>query len=334
MTLAEIEARLVKATRAWSDDLRDALLEEYGEEHGSDLYKRYEEAFPPGYRSDWVARSAVADIARIEQLVSGHEPILNLYRRLEAPEGLVRCKLFSSSGVSLSNVLPTFEHMGAHVVDERPYEISPRDRTPAWIYDFSMQVAVPDAERVRDNFQDAFLGIWRGELEDDGLNGLVLAAGLTGREITVIRAIGKYLRQAGIPFSAAYMVRTLLAHPDIATMLLELFVARFDPDRRDDLTADQISEEIEQAIDAVESLDEDRILRSFLNVVRAILRTNFFRVDDDGRPAPYLSIKLDPSRRAAAAAPAAAIRDLRVLAAGGGNSPPRRQGRARRSSLV
>jgi glutamate dehydrogenase len=292
--LAEIEARLVKATRAWSDDLRDALFDEYGEEHGSDLYKRYEEAFPPGYRSDWDARSAVADIARIEQL-SGHEPIPNLYRRLEAPVGLVRCKLFSSSGVSLSNVLPTFEHMGAHVVDERPYEISPRDRARAWIYDFSMQVGVPDADRVRDKFQDAFLGIWRGELEDDGLNGLVLAAGLTGREITLIRAIGKYLRQAGIPFSAAYMVRTLLAHPDIATMLLELFVARFDPDRRDELTADQISEEIEQAIDAVESLDEDRILRSFLNVVRAILRTNFFRVDGGGRPPPYFSIKLDPS---------------------------------------
>ena len=246
----------------------------------------------------------------------------------------MRCKLFSSTGVSLSNVLPTFEHMGANVVDERPYEISPRDRAPAWIYDFSLQVAAPDVERVRDIFQEAFLGIWRGELEDDGLNGLVLAAGLTGREITVIRAIGKYLRQAGIPFSAAYMVRTLLAHPEIATMLLRLFVARFDPDRRDDLTADQISEEIEQAIDAVESLDEDRILRSFLNVVRAILRTNFFRVDDDGRPRAVSLVQARPFRRAAAAAAAAAIRDLRLLAAGGGDSPPRRQGRARRSSLV
>ena len=293
--VGEVEDRLVKATRAWSDDLRDALIDEHGEEEGSDLFKRYEAAFPPGYRSDWVARSAVSDIARIEQLVSGDEPILNLYRPLESPEGLVRCKLFSSSGVSLSTVLPTFEHMGAKVVDERPYEISPRDRTPVWIYDFSLRVAVPDTERVRDIFQEAFLGIWRGELEDDGLGGLVLAAGLTGREITVIRAIGKYLRQAGIPFSDSYMVRTLLAHPEIATLLLRLFVARFDPDRRDELTADQISEETHQAIDAVESLDEDRILRSFLHVVLAILRTNFFRVNDAGRPAPYLSFKLDPS---------------------------------------
>jgi glutamate dehydrogenase len=292
---AQVEARLVKATRAWSDDLRDALTEEHGEEHGSDLHKRYEQAFPPGYRSDWIACSAVADIIRIEQLASGDEPILNLYRPLEAPEGTVRCKLFSSSGVSLSNVLPTFENMGAHVLDERPYEISPRDRAPAWIYDFTLNVAVPDVERVRDNFEEAFLGIWRGELEDDGLGGLVLSAGLTGREITVLRAIAKYLRQAGISFSSAYMVRTLLAYPEIATRLFGLFVARFDPLRREHQTARQIGEEIKQAIDAVESLDEDRILRSFLDVVQAILRTNFFVVGEGGRPAPYLSFKLDPS---------------------------------------
>ena len=114
--VAEIEARLVKATRAWSDDLRDALIDEHGEEHASHMYERYEEAFPPGYRSDWIPRSAVADIARIEQLGPGEEPILNLYRPLEAPEGMVRCKLFSSGGISLSNVLPTFEHMGANAL--------------------------------------------------------------------------------------------------------------------------------------------------------------------------------------------------------------------------
>jgi glutamate dehydrogenase len=293
--LAGIEARLVKATRSWTDDLRDALIEEHGEEHTAHMCKRYEEAFPPGYRSDWSPRSAVADIARIEQLGVKQEPILNLCWPLQAREGIVRCKLFSSTGVSLSDVLPTFEHMGTKVVDERPYEISPREREPAWIYDFSLEVGDQDVARVRDIFQEAFLGVWRGELEDDGLNGLVLVARRTGREITVIRAIGKYLQQAGIPFSEAYMVRTLLAHPEIATMLLRLFASRFDPDRRDDRTSKQIREEIEQAIDAVESLDEDRILRSFLHVVGAILRTNFFQVADDGGPRPCLSFKLDPS---------------------------------------
>jgi glutamate dehydrogenase len=293
--VSEIESRMVIATRAWGDDLRDALIEEHGEEQGLRTFRRYEGAFPPGYRSDWVARSAVVDIGRIEELDGSSEPIMSLYRPLEAQEGMVRCKLFSSGGVSLSDVLPTFEHMGAKVVDERPYEITPRDGKPVWIYDFGLRVAAENVERLRDVFQEAFLGVWRGELEDDGLNGLVLAVALTGREIIVIRAIAKYLRQAGIAFSDAYMERTLLGHPDIASMLVALFAARFDPDRRDSARAQRIAEQIEEAIDAVESLDEDRILRSFLAVLLATLRTNFFRRDAQGNRRPYLSIKLDPS---------------------------------------
>jgi glutamate dehydrogenase len=291
---AEIEGRLVLATRAWSDDLRDALLEEHGEEQGMRTYKRYERAFPPGYQDDWVARSAVVDIRRIEELQTSNEPIMSLYRQLEAPDDMVRCKLFSSGGVLLSDVLPTFEHMGAKVVDERPYEIEPADAPPVWIYDFGLQVPADDIERVRDAFQETFLSVWRGELEDDGLGGLVLH-GLSGREITIIRAIAKYLRQAGIAFSDAYMERTLLRHPQIATLLVSLFSARFDPQRRNSGRTERLSAEIEQAIDDVASLDEDRILRSFLTVVSAILRTNFYRTGADGVHRSYTSFKLDPS---------------------------------------
>ncbi len=310
--VSEIEARLVQATRAWTDDLRAALVEEYGEEHGTRTYRRYERAFPPAYRSDWVGRSAVVDIGRIEELEANRsEPVLSLYRPLEAQEGVVRCKLFSAGGVSLSDVLPTFEHMGARVVDERPYEVTPAGTEPVWVYDFGLRIATEDIEEIRDDFQNAFLGVWRGELEDDRLNGLVLAGALTGRQITIIRAIAKYLRQAGIAFSDRYMERTLLAHPKIATLLVRLFVARFDPDRVDPRTAERTKADIEKAIDAVRSLDEDRILRGFLSVVCAILRTNYFRgtsttpQDGDdraaadgtsGRPAAYVSMKLDSSQ--------------------------------------
>jgi glutamate dehydrogenase len=292
----EIEAHLIQAIRAWTDDLREALIDEYGEDRGGKIHKRYERAFPPAYRDDWAARSAVPDIAKLEELAAGPGPIISLYRPLETADGLIRCKLFSSGGVSLSDVLPTFEHMGARVVDERPYEISAAEREPVWIYDFGLQCVAEDVDRVRNLFQDAFLAIWRGELEDDGLNGLVLRAALNGRQITIVRAIGKYLRQAGISFSDAYMERTLLAHPDVALLLVRLFIARFHPDTRDADQAERLTGQIEEAIDAVESLDEDRILRSFLSVVRAILRTNYFRLDESGSPRPYLSFKLDPSQ--------------------------------------
>jgi glutamate dehydrogenase len=288
-----IEARLTQAVRAWTDDLRDALLEDHGEEDGTKLFKRYERAFPPGYQADWVARSAVADIVRIEELASTDEPITSLYRPLEAPEGLVRLKLFSSGGVLLSDVLPTLEHLGAKVADERPYEITPADGKPAWIYDFGLQADPENTERVRDLLHDAFLGVWRGDLEDDGLNGLVIRATLTGRQVSIIRAVAKYLRQAGLGFSDAYIERTVIGHPDIARLLVELFNARLDPERHDRDLADKIATEIEEALDAVPSLDEDRILRSFLSVIRAIVRTNAFQTTEDGKPHPYLSIKLD-----------------------------------------
>ena len=291
--VATIEARLVQAVRAWTDDLRDALLEEQGEEEGNKLFRRYERAFPPGYQADWVARSAVADINRIEELACTDEPITSLYRPLEAPDGIVRLKLFSAGGMLLSDVLPTLEHLGAKVADERPYEITAADRDPAWIYDFGLQADPANTERVRDLLHDAFLGVWRGELEDDGLNGLVLGATLTGRQVSIIRAIAKYLRQAGIGFSDAYMQRTLTGHPDIARLLVELFNARLDPDNAESELAERIATEIDEALDAVPSLDEDRILRSFLSVVRSIIRTNAFQTGSDDKPHPYLSFKLD-----------------------------------------
>ncbi|HZU61854.1 MAG TPA: NAD-glutamate dehydrogenase domain-containing protein, partial [Solirubrobacteraceae bacterium] len=213
-----------------------------------------------------------------------------------ASPGLARCKLYSPESVALSDVLPTFEHMGAQVIDERPYRIELEASRVMWIYDFGLRCLTADLEEVREVFQEVFLGALRGELEDDRLNGLVLAAALPAQEITVLRAVARYLRQAGISYSDAYMERTLLAHPDIARLLAKLFLARFDPAQPNPRLAGQLGRGMETAIDGVPSLDEDRILRSFLSVMRAMLRTNYFRCGAEGRPAPYLSFKLDPSQ--------------------------------------
>ena len=296
--LAELEALLAQAIRSWRDDLRDALVEEEGEELGTQLFRRYQTAFPPAYRADWSARSAVADIRRLEELGGADGLLMSIYRPLEASQGTVRCKLFSTAGITLSDVLPTFEQMGARVTDERPYSITGSGGSTAWIYDFGLTCVGGsfDDDHVREIFQEAFLGVRRGELENDGLGALVLGAGLTGRQVTVLRAVDKYLRQAGIMFSDQYIERTLLGHPAIARLLVELFEARFDPARRDGDDAGLLAAAIEQAVDAVESLDEDRILRSFLSVVCAAVRTNYFLADADGVPRSYLSFKLDPSR--------------------------------------
>ncbi|MET0764618.1 MAG: NAD-glutamate dehydrogenase [Blastococcus sp.] len=300
--VAELEARLVAAMRSWSDDLYDALVDQFGEEHGVDLHARYADAFPAAYRQDTSAAAAVVDIGRLEGLGGGDDLGMHLYRPLEAAPGTLRFKLFRrGESVTLSDVLPLLENMGVHVVDERPYEVRPGGAEPVWIYDFGLrheQLTSLDTDGMRERFQEAFAMVWRGDLENDGLNRLVLGAGLRGREVAVVRTYAKYLRQVGAAFALDYTVATLANNPGLARLLVELFQVRLDPepavDR--DLVAKHIVHDFEGGLDAVTSLNEDRILRTLLTVVEATLRTNYFQVGSDGAARPWLAIKLSPAQ--------------------------------------
>ena len=296
----EIEARLVEATRTWVDDLGDALVEHLGEERGTELFALYRDAFPAAYRDDFTPEAAVLDVERMERLDPEGDLAMTLYRPLEAePDFFVLKLLRSGQPILLSDVLPLLEDMGVKVYDERPYEIDRAGPVDAWIYDFGLTHAEGplDLDRVGEAFKDAFARAWRGEIEVDGFNRLVLSAGLTWREIAVLRALAKYLRQAGSTFSQAYMEETLSANPEIVRKLVDLFKVRFDPARGDgpEDEAGEIAARIEKEVDAVASLDDDRILRSFLRLVQATLRTNYFQLADNGQPKPYLSFKFDPA---------------------------------------
>jgi glutamate dehydrogenase len=296
-----IEVRLAEATRAWSDDLHDALIEQLGEERGAELARRYGDAFPPAYRDDFAPRAAVADIQRIERLDPEGDLDVSLYLPLESTAGQLAFKLVrSGQPILLSDVLPLLENMGARVTDERPFEVAPVGRKPVWIYDFGLDYGEGvelHADRVRQIFQEAFAAAWRGAIENDGFNRLVLLAELTWRQVGLLRAIAKYLRQGGTTFSQTYMEQALAAHPDIARELVDLFRARFHPQRDDSAASEaaRLVAEIEERLDAIASLDEDRILRSFLSVIQGMLRTNYFQKGADGSPKPYLSFKLDPA---------------------------------------
>jgi glutamate dehydrogenase len=299
--VATIESRLAEATRTWSDDLHDALIEEFGEERAASLYRRYADAFPPAYRDDFSPRAAVADIQRIERLDPDGDLDLSLYVPLESPAGHLAFKLLcSGQPILLSDVLPQLENMGARVTDERPFEVRPVDVAPVWIYDFGLDCGEDvefQADRVRQIFQDAFAQGWRGAVENDGFNRLVLGAELTWQEVSLLRAIAKYLRQAGGTFSQAYMEEALARNTRLARLLVELFHTQFKPPLRDGVEEKvlELVGEIEARLDAIASLDEDRILRSFLSVIRAMVRTNYFQCAGDGGPKPYLSFKLDPA---------------------------------------
>jgi glutamate dehydrogenase len=298
----ELEAKVAEAVRSWSDELHHALLGQQGEEMGNRLFMRYAEAFPAAYREDFSARSAIYDIQRLERLAAGERLSMSLYRPLEAPGGTLRFKLFwSQRPLPLSQVMPMLEAMGVQVVEERPYEVRPPGSPPAWIHDIGLAYRHGpelDLHEVRERFQEAFIRTLRGDAESDRFNELVLAAGLSWREIVVLRACCKYLRQTRLTFSQSYMEEALAANPTIARTLVELFRARFDPDGEEAGRQARVAElerRAEAAIDAVASLDQDRILRAFLRLVQAMTRTNHFQHGDDGEPNPYLSFKLDPA---------------------------------------
>ncbi|MFH9740046.1 NAD-glutamate dehydrogenase [Streptomyces roseolus] len=300
-----IEARLVEAARSWADGFGEALNAEFGEERAAELLRRYGNAFSEGYKADHSPRAAVADLVRMEALIAGGKDFaLSLYEPVAAGPGERRFKIYKTGEqVSLSAVLPVLNRLGVEVTDERPYELRCADRTHAWIYDFGLRMPATTGnggdfvgDDARERFQEAFAATWTGEAENDNFNSLVLSAGLTWREAMVLRAYAKYLRQAGAMFSQDYMEDTLRNNVHTTRLLVSLFEARMAPERQragTELT-DGILEELDGALDQVASLDEDRILRSFLTVIKATLRTNFFQKTADGRPHSYVSMKFDP----------------------------------------
>ncbi len=302
---AELEARLVAATRSWADDLADAIVEQCGEESAPRLIRRYTHAFPEGYKADFPARTACADLKRLEELTEPGQTSIDLYEPYDAVPGERRLKIYRlGAPISLSQILPLLQEMDVEVVDERPYEIDPGG-CRSWIYDLGLRYEPsPDVDEheVKELFQDAFTALWNGAAENDRFNALVLRAGLDWRSVTVLRAYARYLRQTKTTFSERYIQQVLVANPRVTRLLMRLFEARLDPrlnsgrgggQAHDELAA-ALVEEIEGALDAVTSLDEDRILRSYLAMIRATLRTNHYQRTAEGTPKPYLSLKFDP----------------------------------------
>ncbi len=303
-----VEIEVASVTRRWSDDLSDLLDLALPEEEANRRRRRYTGALPEAYKEDFGASTAVVDIAALEALPDDDGLGFAVYTPAADDGADRRLKVYrTGQSLSLARALPIFVQMGIEVLDERPYEITRPDGTIAWIYDFGLRV--PAGSHLEDDrtgtdttaFIDTLRLLWRAEIEQDGFNALVPRAGLDWWQANVLRAYSKYLRQAGTTYSQGYMEQALVENPSIARKLVELFEVRFDPEHVGTVQTvgdSEIShaESIEADLVAVASLDQDRILRSLLAVIRATVRTNAYRFrDDTGAPtSAVLAIKIDP----------------------------------------
>ncbi len=300
---SEMEKKITNAIRSWEDDLLNSLLQELGEANGTRLFARYAKAFPASYRDDYPAPAAVSDILKMEKLAENRPIAMSLYFPLEATEGEVRFKIFrQNKPIYLSIILPMLENMGVTVIDERPHEVKAGNEDIIWVHDVGMiydQDKIINLDHFRNFFQSAFFQIWAGNVENDGFNRLVLGAQLPWRSVLILRACYKYLRQTGFPFSQKYIEQALCNHPQISSLLVDLFHARFNPDEHEHaiVRTERLIDAIEQSLDQVPSLDEDKIIRRFFMLIQAMLRTNYYqREATEGEYKDYLSFKLDPSQ--------------------------------------
>src|SRR5215813_2234860 len=314
-----LEAALAAAARSWDEDLAAEATWTLGEERARALLGISAGAIPETYKADVPAANALTDLIRVDELLrSGEDTAFDLWEAESytggrpvsdhVKQGVWRLTIYRiGSPITLTDVLPRLQHMGVEVVAGHPYEFAgPSVATPFWIYDFGLNRSSPapgpaHPDQVKSLFEDALIALWQGKVEDDGFNALVLDAHLTWQQVVVLRAYAKYLRQAGITFSQRYIERVLGLNVAIARLLIRLFESRFDPDRQpgEAERTEAITEEIRGQLDEVAVLDHDRILRSYLGLILATLRTSFFQADHAREPLaspdgpPYLVLKLD-----------------------------------------
>ncbi|MBV9539944.1 MAG: NAD-glutamate dehydrogenase, partial [Alphaproteobacteria bacterium] len=266
----------------------------------------YQAHFSPGYRGSFSPSEAVEDldeIASLAKVENGLRVRACVYRRHADAHNALRLKLYVLGEVMpLSASLPIFENLGLKVIAEDSFPLTLKTGDgwthEAIVLDFQMEradEAAVDLGVIKQPLEDVFHAVIAGQAESDGFNRLVLSAGLPWRDVTVLRTVAKFLRQAGFAFSQDYVEQALFRNPDLAGLLVELFHARNDPDAAKHLEhdAETIASRIDGALNDVQSLDDDRIIRRLRNVIVNVLRTNFYQCTDMGESKPTVAIKLD-----------------------------------------
>jgi glutamate dehydrogenase len=304
ISIRRIEKRIADAVIGWRDHLKEQLIERFGQDEGVALFREYGESFSPAYEGETEPRIACLDVKRVDGLLKGeHNDFLLLHQPAGCDPDKLHFRTFRrDEPLALSAVLPYLEDMGTDVYTERPYRMRLRDDGEFWIQDFQLHYeGAPDLDidAAAARFQEGFRRALVGEAESDHFNELILTAGLSGRQISLIRCYAKYLLQLGIPFSQNFMEEVLVDYSDVACLLVRQFETQFDPkltkaEREAELK--QITATVSRKISQAKNLDEDRILTAFSGAVTATLRTNYFQQDEDGKFKPCISIKLDPGR--------------------------------------
>ncbi|UGY20369.1 NAD-glutamate dehydrogenase [Bradyrhizobium septentrionale] len=307
---ATLEAGISAIAATWADKLKGALTASTDGMRARMLTTRYAQAFSGGYTEVFGAEQAITDIATIEKLTPTRPVAISVHRdESEADPKRFGLKVFSHGApLSLSYRVPVIENHGLRVVNERTYQIAPRATPappPVWLHEMTIETSDGQPITISPEFshrlEASIMAVVRDHAESDGYNGLILRTALGWREVSTIRALSRYLHQIRAPFTQDYMWETLRKNAAITASLVALFQTRLDPrlaatDAERSARETALLAEVEEQLKSVASLDEDRILRRFTNLVQATIRTNLWQIGADGHPRPVISFKFDARR--------------------------------------
>ncbi|MFL2546596.1 MAG: NAD-glutamate dehydrogenase [Candidatus Rariloculaceae bacterium] len=299
--IGKLEDELEAIAETWRDRYRHALVERLGTNEGLRLFHRFGENFPVSYQEEVDPRKSANEIEKIAAVTDGDSDLeMSL---TPAPKDAAHAFNFTTirrdEPIQLYAALPILESMGMNVLSERVYRF-PLGEMSLAIQAFELEPTEDidlDPVSVEERFSECFRRVLVGDAENDFFNSFVVTAGLSWREASLLRAFCKYLLQTRLSFSQSYMREVLSRHLNLTRSLVELFHAQFDPDLDDKRRRAQMSSSagaIAEQLDGVSTLDEDRILRAFANVIEATLRTNYYQLSEE-KEKPYISCKLDPA---------------------------------------
>ncbi|WP_227675329.1 NAD-glutamate dehydrogenase domain-containing protein [Psychrobacter sp. H7-1] len=299
--LQQLEDELNGLMEDWSDQYQQVMVAALGEQKANSLLKRYLNTIPAAYKERFDVRTGVTDTKRLASLSDSNPMIWKLYQSTGDESNQLHLKLYGlNQPTILSNILPILENFGVLVVSAQTYEFDLPEQS-MWLQEYELTIRnakTIDLAVVREQFEDSLAQIWAGRVESDSLNELVLATRLGTFEVVVLRALMRYILQAKAPFSSQYIQQTLVKNGDIAVMIADLFDARMNPDYSEEVRVSKTQacqEQLKAALAKVDSLDEDRILHWYLDLINAMLRTNFYQRDSEGNRKDRLSFKFAAS---------------------------------------
>jgi glutamate dehydrogenase len=296
----DLGRRLVELASSWHDSLAARLHTLLEGDADGDIARSWSYAFPHDYAGGHTVAEAADDVLAIERARSVLAPdqtvsVLALDAVGESTAER-RIRLHSIGPLTLSALLPVFQCLGVEVLDERSWQLVEPSRGQGHLIELTL--SHPEWGGDLSRFIAAFEQISARRVAADRLNALVITARLTWQHVEVLRAYVRYLRQVDPAFGQTYQIDVLLAHPEFAAGLAELFAVRFGPEGPADAetrrsSSAELATRLRTDLDAIESVTADRILRALLTAVIATMRTNVYlpkRLDEHARA---LAIKLD-----------------------------------------